>query len=136
MTTDETTRRAEGLFVEHLRRMGLKRTEQRITVFHTFQKQDQAISAQDLLYAVKRTDVMISFNVLYQVLRVMKACGIAREIRNEDTKRTAILYAPVSLTPAVCSHQHLVCKDCGAVIKQELESQPEARSARLMLVKA
>jgi Fe2+ or Zn2+ uptake regulation protein len=56
-------------------------------------------------------DRNVSFSVIYRILKLMVACGLAHEIKSADgvTRYTH----DVSET---CSHAHFACKDCGALI--------------------
>jgi Fur family transcriptional regulator, ferric uptake regulator len=101
----------EQKFEAHLRSVRMKRSGRRLTILRVFLACTKPVTGMDLLYAVKREDMAVSISVVYSTLRLLVACGLAREIQD----KRKILYMPEA---AQCSHQHLICKDCGAVIER------------------
>ena len=71
------------------------------------------MTAQELLYPVKQEDISVSFGTVYHTLRLLVACGLAREIvsANHPTE--------YERATAHCKHSHLLCKDCGAIVESE-----------------
>jgi Fur family ferric uptake transcriptional regulator len=101
-------------FRKYLHSMRMKNTEQRSVVLRVFFRMTKPLSAAELLYPVKQEDVSISFSAIWRALKLLVACGLAHEIQSTDG---VIRYAhDLSET---CSHAHLVCKDCGALVDLE-----------------
>src|SRR2546421_10313336 len=100
-------------FTQQLRSLGKNGSRQRSIVLRAFLRQEKPVTAQELLYPVKQEDISVSFGTVYHTLRLLVACGLAREIvsANNPTK--------YERATAHCSHAHLVCKDCGAIVQAE-----------------
>jgi len=111
--TPEILTEMERKFTQQLRSLGKNSSRQRSVVLRAFLRQEKPVSAQELLYPVKQEDMTVSFGTVYHTLRLLVACGLAREIvsANHPTK--------YERATAQCKHSHLVCKDCGAVVESE-----------------
>src|ERR1035437_2110520 len=62
----ENIREAEGIFLQHLKRVGLKQTEQRNAILRTFLETREHLSIDELHRLVKRTDPRIGFTTVYR----------------------------------------------------------------------
>jgi len=77
----------------------------------------EPLSAKEMLYRVKRLDPMLSFGTIYRFLALIAASGLAEAIPRE--RRGPVRYKKLSTPIQVgqCTHAHLVCKDCGAIVE-------------------
>jgi Fur family ferric uptake transcriptional regulator len=121
---DESTRqlpeseiaRTEELFRQHLRLVGMNATNHRVAIMRAFLRAPGPISAQDLLYLVKRSDLFIASSTVRNTLKTFVACGLAKESLDPNgVTRYEHEHNP-------CTHRHLVCKDCGAVVEEQKQS--------------
>jgi Fe2+ or Zn2+ uptake regulation protein len=103
-------------FREYLRNAGLGSTHHRAAVLQAFLQNPKPVTAEELLYQVKKGNFSVSFHCVYKTLKLLIRSGLAFEILSED--RSARRYTH-ELAVAQCSHQHLVCKDCGAVVEEQ-----------------
>src|SRR6266700_7255934 len=103
--TPETLTEMEKQFTQQLRSLGKNGSRQRSVVLRAFLRQEKPVTAQELLYPVKQEDITVSFGTVYHTLRLLVACGLAREI---VSAKNPTQYEWVS---AQCNHSHLVCKD-------------------------
>lgn len=101
----------EQRFAAYLRSVRMTRSTRRITVLRVFMGSTKPMTRLELLYAVKRADVGVSLGTVYRTLKLMIACGLAREI--VDGRKTLYTHEGT----AECTHQHLICKDCGATVE-------------------
>lgn len=100
--------RAEELLSRQLGRLGMKRTKQRSTVLRVFLQTTEPTSAHELLYLIKEEDLFIGFTTVYRTLKTIVACGLGKEVISTD--------AIARYVHDHCSHRHVVCKDCGALV--------------------
>ena len=63
---------------------------------------------------MKAINFNVSFHAVYETMTVLVESGLAKEIIPDDGSARQYTH---KLTIAQCSHAHLVCKDCGAVIE-------------------
>src|SRR3989449_11163180 len=109
----ETLTEMEKQFTQQLRSLGKNSSRQRSIVLRAFLRQERPVTAQELLYPVKQEDIGVSFATVYHTLRLLVACGLAPEI---VSRKNPTQYERAT---AHCSHAHLVCKDCGAIVQAE-----------------
>lgn len=102
----------EAQFRQKLHSGGMNITAERLLIFRAFLRTAGPVSASDVHYAVKCEDALASFAAVYRTLKVMVACGMAREVAGP---RRSLLYQHDFQQ---CAHRHLICKDCGAIIEQ------------------
>jgi len=79
-------------------------------VLRVFLLTTKPITVLDLVYLVKKEDIGISYHTVYQTLNRLVACGLANKIEGGD----AVQYTHELSN---CSHSHMVCQECGAVIE-------------------
>ena len=115
------TPEAEKHFAQYLRSAGMNGSRSRSIVLRVFMTQGQPMSAQELIYLVKKEDVTISFSCVYHTMKLLVACGLASGIAS-GKKATRYEHA----FTAKCSHSQLVCKDCGAIV-QDQDAAAKAR---------
>jgi len=105
--------RAEELFHQQLRRVGMHFSQRRRIVVRAFLRAPEPMSAHELLYLVKKEDLFIAFGTVYRTLKTIVACGLGKEVISPDgTTRYEHEHNR-------CLHRHLVCKDCGAVVEEQ-----------------
>jgi len=115
-------REAEAIFLQHLRRVGLKQTGQRSTILRTFLETREHLSTDELHRLVKRKDDRIGFTTVYRTLKLFADCGLASEVAFHDgITRFEHQYNRRS-------HHHMVCTECGASV--EFSSPEVAQIAR------
>ena len=83
----ENIREAEGIFLQHLRRVGLKQTGQRSTILRTFLETREHLSTDELHRLVKKNDAHIGFTTVYRTLKLFADCGLASEARIPKSKK-------------------------------------------------
>src|SRR5437879_10011997 len=107
----ENIREAEGIFLQHLRRVGLKQTEQRNAILRTFLETREHLSIDELHRLVKKTDPRIGFTTVYRTLKLLAGCGLASEVAFHDgIARYEHQYNRTS-------HNHMVCTECGGSVE-------------------
>src|SRR5258708_12908383 len=70
----ENIREAEGIFLQHLRRVGLKQTEQRNAILRTFLETREHLSIDELQRLVKKTEPRIGFTPAYRPPKLPACC--------------------------------------------------------------
>jgi len=107
----ENIRKAEEIFLQHLRRVGLKQTEQRNRILRTFLETREHLSIDELHRLVKKTDPHIGFTTVYRTLKLLAGCGLASEVAFHDG------IARYEHQYNRRSHHHMVCTECGASVE-------------------
>jgi Fur family ferric uptake transcriptional regulator len=107
----ENIREAEGIFLQHLKRVGLKQTEQRGAILRTFLETREHLSTEELHRLVKKTDPRIGFTTVYRTLKLLAGCGLASEVAFHDG------IARYEHQYNRRSHHHMVCTECGASVE-------------------
>ncbi len=104
-------REAEQLFHGHLKRVGLKRTAQRDTVFRIFLASHEHLSTDQLYRRARRKDPKIGFTTVYRTLKLLTECGLAGEVAFADgVSRYEHRYQRRN-------HDHMVCTRCGSSVE-------------------
>ena len=112
MNTDKQLfEQTDQKFRQYLRSAGLGSTRHRAAILQAFVLNTKPITAEELLYQVKKGDISVSFHCVYKTLKLLIKGGLACEILSEDGSARRYTH---ELAVAQCSHQHLICKDCGA----------------------
>ncbi len=99
------------LFHEHLKRARLKKTAQRDVILDVFLDTEGHVSSEDLYALVKAKDHTIGFTTVYRTLKLLKECGLARELESHDGRT---LYEHEYNHK---HHDHLICTQCGALFE-------------------
>ena len=107
----ENIREAESIFLRHLRRVGLKQTEQRGTILRTFLDTRAHLSTDELYQLVKKKDAHIGFTTVYRTLKLLADCGLASEVAFHDG------IARYEHQYNRRSHHHMVCTECGTSVE-------------------
>lgn len=109
--TREAIREAQGIFLRHLKKVGLKHTEQRDTILRTFLETRDHLSTEELHRLVQKKDSGIGFTTVYRALKLLAECGLASEVAFHDgITRYEHQYNRRS-------HHHMVCTECGSSVE-------------------
>jgi Fur family ferric uptake transcriptional regulator len=104
-------REAEGIFHDHLRRVGLKHTEQRDIILRAFLDTRDHLSTDELFRLVRKKDERIGFTTVYRTLKLLAECGLASEVAfNDGIARYEHQYNRRN-------HHHMVCIECGGSVE-------------------
>ena len=107
----EMVREAEQILHQHLKRVGLKHTEQRDTILRTFLETREHLSTDELFRLVRKKDDRIGFTTVYRTLKLLAECGLASEVSFHDgVARFEHQYNRRN-------HHHMVCTSCGASVE-------------------
>src|SRR6476661_8096403 len=110
-TSREQVREAQELFYKHLKRVGLKHTEQRDTILRTFLETRDHLSTDELHRLVQKRDAHIGYTTVYRTLKLLAECGLASEVAFHDgIGRYEHQYNRRS-------HHHMVCTNCGSSVE-------------------
>src|SRR5512146_2517407 len=107
----ETVREAEGIFNNHLKRVGLKHTAQRDTILRSFLETRDHLSTEELHRLVEKKDPRIGFTTVYRTLKLLAECGLASEVAFLD----GITRYEYQFNRR--SHHHMVCTECGSSVE-------------------
>jgi Fur family ferric uptake transcriptional regulator len=107
----EQVRAAQEIFYTHLKKVGLKHTDQRDTILRTFLETRDHLSTDELHRLVKKKDPKIGFTTVYRTLKLLADCGLASEVVFHDgVARFEHQYNRRS-------HHHMVCTECGGSVE-------------------
>jgi Fur family ferric uptake transcriptional regulator len=104
-------RAAEEIFHNHLKRVGLKHTEQRFTILRSFLETREHLSTEELHQLVKKRDPGIGFTTVYRTLKLFTECGLASEVAFHDG------IARYEHQYNRRNHHHMVCTECGGSVE-------------------
>lgn len=104
-------REEKKIFQDHLKSAGLKRTTQRDLILDVFLDTEGHVSSEDLYSIIKAKDPSVGFTTVYRTLKLLKECGLARELEFHDGR---MLYEH---DYKHTHHDHLICTGCGALIE-------------------
>jgi len=102
---------AEARFARFLRDNGLKLTQERVTILHTFLTVEGHVEAEELLERVRRDGSRVSRATVYRTLDLLVQTELARKVR----LGTDHYYFERILGRR--QHEHMICLDCGKVIE-------------------
>lgn len=99
------------VFVEFLKRRGLKTTRERTALFDEIFSAHRHFDADDLVEKMRERGKKISRATVYRTLELLHECGLVGRVRlNEEKYRYERLRKGEH-------HDHLVCTGCGRVIE-------------------
>lgn len=107
----DMVREAQVILHDHLKRVGLKHTEQRDTILHTFLETRDHLSTDELYRLVKKKDAKIGFTTVYRTLKLFQECGLASEVAFQDG------IARFEHQYNRRGHHHMVCTQCGGSVE-------------------
>ena len=99
------------IFLDHIRRAGLRRTDQRDLIMTTFLSTEDHLTIEDLHRLVQKKDATVGHTTVYRTLRLLTEAGLAREVRFGDNKT----YFEHHYNHE--HHDHMICTGCGRVIE-------------------
>ncbi len=104
------------LFVEYLKKKGLKTTRQRMNILDSFLEENGHVSAFELYESLKKKYPDIGFSTVYRTLKLFTECGLANEVNfGEGQSRFEKAYKREY-------HGHLICQTCGDTHEFSAES--------------
>ncbi len=107
----DAMREAQEIFRRHLKKVGLKQTEQRDTILRTFIETREHLSTEELARLVRRRDPRIGYTTVYRTLKLLAECGLASEVSFHDG------IARFEHQYNRRSHHHMVCTECGSSVE-------------------
>jgi len=107
----EMMREARQILYRHLKRVGLKHTEQRDTILETFLETREHLSTNQLHRLVQQKDAKIGFTTVYRTLKLLAECGLASEVAFHDG------IARFEHQYNRRSHHHMICTRCGSSVE-------------------
>src|SRR3954465_14250350 len=107
----EMFREAADIFHRHLKKVGLKHTEQRDTILRTFLETRDHLSTEELHRLVQKRDPGIGVTTVYRTLKLLAECGLASEVAFHDG------VARYEHQHNRRSHHHMVCTQCGVSVE-------------------
>ena len=107
----EMVKEAQRILYEHLKRVGLKHTEQRDTILRAFLDTREHLSTDELHRLVKKKDPKIGYTTVYRTLKLLAECGLASEVAFHDG------IARYEHQYNRRSHHHMVCTECGSSVE-------------------
>src|ERR1700746_1292644 len=110
-TSREAVREAQEILHRHLKRVGLKHTEQRDTILHTFLETRDHLSTDELHRLVKKKDPKIGYTTVYRTLKLLAESCLASEGEFHDG------IARYEQQYNRRSNHHMVCTDCGSSVE-------------------
>ncbi|MBI4444760.1 MAG: transcriptional repressor [Acidobacteria bacterium] len=116
--TEPSMRSELKVFHAQLAKQGLRRTSQRDLILEVFLKCKGHLCVDEVTRLVKQEDPSVGQATIYRTLKLLSACGLAREITFDDGRtRFERQYRRAN-------HDHLICTRCGKsveFISRELE---------------
>lgn len=103
--------REETLFLDHLRRRGLRATPERRALLRAIFAQHRHIDAEEILAAARAAGHKISRATVYRNLELLVDCGLVAKVTLPGG-RTVFEH----LHPGL-QHDHLSCRECGRVVE-------------------
>lgn len=100
-----------AIFLEHIKKAGLRRTEQRELIMEIFLGTEEHLTIEGLHWLVKKKDPMVGHTTVYRTLKLLTEAGLAREVRFGDNKT----YYEHHYNHQ--HHDHMICTSCGKVIE-------------------
>lgn len=101
----------KGIFLEHIKAEGLRRTEQRDLILETFLSTEEHLTSEDLHRLIHKVDPTVGLTTVYRTLKLLTDAGLAREVRFGDNKT----YYEHHYNHE--HHDHMICTKCGMVIE-------------------
>ena len=116
-----TTSRTQEL-TQHLKRSGLRPTQQRLALAHLlFKEQDRHVSAEVLHQEAQNAGVRVSLATVYNTLNRFQEVALVREVVVDSCRS----YFDTNLTP----HAHIYHEQTGELVDAPLCLHPDVLSA-------
>lgn len=97
------------VFLDHIRKAGLRRTEQRDLILTTFLRTEEHLSIDGLYRLVKKKDPQVGYTTVYRTLKLLTEAGLAREVAFGD----GTTYYEHHYDHE--HHDHIICTGCGQI---------------------
>ena len=117
----------QEVFLQHIQKKGLKRTNQRDLILDMFLKTEAHLSSEDLYRLVRQQDPSIGQTTVYRTLKLLAEAGLAREVRFGD----GVTHYEHNYKHQ--HHDHMICSECGRIIEffsAELEALQDQLAAK------
>lgn len=101
----------KAVFLDHIQRLGLRRTTQRELIMEIFLRTEEHMTIDDLHWLVHKQDPSVGHTTVYRTLKLLTEAGLAREVRFGDNKT----YYEHHYNHE--HHDHMICTECGKVIE-------------------
>ncbi len=111
----------EGLFVEQLRRRGLRMTPQREMILSALHETGRFVTAEELHARVQCTSAAVDLSTVYRTLELLREFGLVAAVETGDRQT---LYELLGLRGP---HLHLACQRCGRILGVPLEAAAPLR---------
>ncbi len=121
--TKKEFQKENQVFLEHIKKSGLRRTAQRDLILEIFLRTEDHLTSEDLYWLVQKEDASVGHTTVYRTLKLLTEAGLAREVRFGDGKT----YYEHHYNHA--HHDHMICTECGEVIEffsAEIEALQDA----------
>lgn len=103
--------RAQEVFRQHLKKVGLKETGQRAAILRAFLESREHLSAEELHRRARRKDRRVGVTTVYRTLKLLAECGLAGEVAFPDG---VARFEPRFRRRG---HHHMICTGCGASVE-------------------
>ena len=70
----------KAVFLDHIQRLGLRRTTQRDLIMEIFLRTEEHLTIEDLHWLVHKTDPSVGHTTVYRTLKLLTEAGLAREV--------------------------------------------------------
>src|SRR2546425_9776570 len=117
----------QEVFLKHIQKQGLKRTEQRDLILDVFLRTEGHVTGEDLYRLVRKHDPTVGQTTVYRTLKLLTDAGLAREVRFGDGRTHYEHHYKHQ------HHDHMICSECGRIIEffsAELEALQDAMAAK------
>lgn len=114
-------------FRDYLHAGGLARTGQRSTIMEVIASSGPHFDAEDVLARVRRRSVRASRATVYRTISRLEQGGLIRKVDLDQD------HAHYEVAVQKEHHEHMVCRDCGAIVEfadRELEEQLAAAAKK------
>ncbi len=111
VSSRDALREAQDIFRQHLKKVGLKQTEQRDIILRTFLETRDHLSTDELYRLVRKKDPKVGYTTVYRTLKLLAECGLASEVAFHDG------IARFEHQYNRRSHHHMVCTECGGSVE-------------------
>lgn len=109
--TEETTQLVKEIFRAYLREGNQLQTPERFMVLEEIYRSDGHFDADDLFLRMKDAGTRVSRATVYNTLDLLVECGLAQR---QQFGKNQYYY---ERSYAYQQHDHLICRECGAVIE-------------------
>lgn len=123
---EETIHLVKEIFRSYLKEHNQRQTPERFMVLEEIYKSDGHFDADDLFFHLKESGTRVSRATVYNSLDLLVECGLVQRHqfgKNQYYYERAYAYQ---------QHDHIICKECGAVMEfcdpriQEIQSMLES----------